>query len=51
MWAAGQGQADTVKLLLARGARADLSDDRGVTALRMAQDGGHAAVVAQLQSR
>ena len=51
MWAAGQGQADTVTLLLARGARTDLTDDRDFTALRAAQDNGHTAVVALLAAR
>jgi len=51
MWAAGQGQAETVKLLLGRGARTDLTDDRGFTATRVAQDGGHASVVALLAPR
>jgi hypothetical protein len=51
MWAAGQGQADVVKLLLERGARADLRDDRGFTAAQIARDAGHAQVVAMLAAK
>ena len=51
MWAAGQGHAEAVKLLLERGAQADLRDDRGLTALDMARQGSHAAVVALLAPR
>jgi ankyrin repeat protein len=32
MWAAGYDRADTVKLLLARGADESLKDNRGMTA-------------------
>src|SRR3954447_712949 len=39
MMAAGYGQTDMVKLLLARGANAGISDDRGFTALDYARDG------------
>lgn len=39
MMAAGYGQADMVKLLLARGANARAADDRGATALDYARDG------------
>jgi ankyrin repeat protein len=44
MWAAGQGHADTVRLLLARGAKADMRDDRGLTAFDIARGAGQAAV-------
>ena len=50
MWAAGQGQADAVKLLLSRGADRGLKDDRGLTALEMARQGGHGAVAGLLQA-
>ncbi len=39
MMAAGYGHADTVKLLLARGANPRATDDRGATALDYARDG------------
>ena len=45
MWAAGQGHVDTVKLLLSRGARPELRDDRGLTALDIARQAGQLAVV------
>ena len=48
MWAAGQGHVDAVKLLLARGARPDLRDDRGLTAREIASQAGHIAVAAIL---
>jgi ankyrin repeat protein len=41
MWAAGQGQADSVRLLLARGAKRDLRDDRGLTAAEIARQTNH----------
>ena len=41
MWAAGQGQAKTVKYLLDAGADASLKDNRGKTALDIADDTGH----------
>ena len=50
MWAAGQGQADAVKLLLSRGADRGLKDDRSLTALEMARQGGHVAVVELLEA-
>ena len=46
MWAAGQGHVDAVKLLLARGARPEMRDARGLTAREIARDAGQAAVVA-----
>jgi ankyrin repeat protein len=49
MWAAGQGHADTVKLLLAKGAQKQLKDDRGLSAADMAKDAGHKAVADLLQ--
>ena len=44
MWAAGQGQADAVRLLLARGAKRDLRDDRGLTAAEIARQTNHVDV-------
>ena len=41
MWAAGQGQADAVRLLLERGAKRDLRDDRGLTAAEIARQTNH----------
>jgi ankyrin repeat protein len=48
MWAAGQGQGEAVKLLLARGAKTDLRDDRGLTAAQIAQQAGHAQIAQAL---
>lgn len=55
MWAAGHSNdvpvgegLETVQLLLARGARHDLSDNRGRTALMIAAERGHAEIVAHL---
>jgi ankyrin repeat protein len=55
MWAAGHANdvpenegLDTVNLLLERGAALDLADDRGRTALMIAAQRGHAAVVRRL---
>ncbi len=47
MWAAGYDQAQTVSLLLERGANRDLRDDRGLTAKDIAERTGstHAAVL------
>jgi ankyrin repeat protein len=45
MWAAGYGNTAAVSLLISRGARFDLTDDRGKTALMMAAENGHAEVV------
>ena len=44
MWAAGQGQADAVRLLLERGAQRDLRDDRGLTAAEIARQTNHAEI-------
>ena len=41
MWAAGQGHADVARLLLARGARPEMRDDRGLTASEIARMAGH----------
>jgi ankyrin repeat protein len=49
MWAAGQGHMETVKLLLAKGANKLLKDDRGLTAMDMAKEANHAAIVSLLQ--
>jgi ankyrin repeat protein len=51
MWAAGQGQVEATQLLLARGARTDAKDDRGMTALDIARQAGHAIVVQALAGR
>ena len=51
MWAAGQGQAGAVKLLLQRGANADLRDARGMTAAQIAGQAGHASVAALFDAR
>ena len=51
MWAAGQGQEATVRLLLARGAKTDLRDDRGLTAYDIAAQSGQSAVAALLQPK
>ena len=48
MWAAGYGNADSVRLLVSRGASVDLTDDRGKTALMMAAENGHEDVVSFL---
>ena len=48
MWAAGQGSVATTQLLLARGARSDLRDDRGLTAADIARQAGMAPVLALL---
>lgn len=45
MWAAGYGQTDVVEMLTARGAKLDLVDDRGKSALLMAAEEGHSNVV------
>jgi ankyrin repeat protein len=50
MWAAGGGKAETVKVLLAAGARTGIKDDRGLTALDMAREGKHLEVIALLES-
>ncbi|NDC08997.1 MAG: ankyrin repeat domain-containing protein, partial [Oxalobacteraceae bacterium] len=41
MWAAGQGHAATVKALLIAGADPKLVDNRGKTALEIADEAGH----------
>lgn len=48
MLAAHEGQADTVALLLARGADAGLRDDQGMRASDFAARAGHQALAAQL---
>jgi ankyrin repeat protein len=50
MWAAGQGQADAVRLLLERGARTELRDDRGLTAADMARQAGQAQALQLLEA-
>ena len=51
MWAAGQGSVATTRLLLDRGARTDLRDDRGLTAAEIARQAGHPAVLALFDGR
>ena len=50
MWAAGYGQADAVRVLVDAGADVTLEDDRGMTALTLAEQGGHDAVAQVLRS-
>jgi ankyrin repeat protein len=45
LWAAFQGDAEVARVLLARGADAGVKDPRGATALMLAAEGGHLAVV------
>lgn len=49
MWAAGYGNTETVTMLIDRGADLSLVDDRGKTALIMAEEKKHLDVVARLQ--
>jgi len=49
MWAAGYGHAETAQALLDAGARADFVDNRGKSALDIAQESKDAATVALLQ--
>jgi ankyrin repeat protein len=49
MWAAGYDQEETASMLLARGAKRDLRDDRGMTAKDIAEQ-THSARVAALLS-
>ena len=51
MWAAGQGHAGTVQKLLALGAKPELRDDRGLSAVDIARQSGHAEVAALLTGR
>ncbi len=44
MWAAGQGHDKTVRFLLEAGADNTLKDNRGKTAVEIADEGGHLAV-------
>jgi ankyrin repeat protein len=48
MWAAGYGKTETVRLLLGAGAKADLKDDRGKTALDIAREENYADTAALL---
>jgi len=50
MWAAGYGRATTVKVLLEAGARADLRDNRGKTALDIAREQKHDEIVRLLET-
>ena len=49
MWAAGQGHAETARFLVSKGANKSLKDERGLTALEMAKEAGHAQIAAMLQ--
>ena len=49
MWAAAYGHVETVKLLLARGADAGATDNRGKTALSVATEEQQAAVAELLR--
>jgi ankyrin repeat protein len=49
MWAAGQGQESTTKLLLEHGADAALRDDRGKTAADIAREAQHPEVLRILE--
>ncbi len=51
LWAAFQGAAELARVLLARGADAGVKDPRGATALMLAAEGGHLAVVRLLVPR
>ncbi len=51
MWAAGFGKTATVKALLDAGARTDLKDNRGKTALDMAREGKFDDTVKLLEGR
>lgn len=48
MWAAGYGRTEAVKALLEAGARADFKDNRGKTALQIAQEMRHDATISAL---
>jgi uncharacterized protein len=49
MWAAGYGHADTARALIDAGARVELVDNRGKTALDMAREFKHAETVDVLE--
>jgi ankyrin repeat protein len=49
MWAAGYGHAETVRALITAGARIDLVDNRGKSALDMAREFKHAETVQALE--
>jgi ankyrin repeat protein len=49
MWAAGYGRSDVVKTLLGAGARPDLRDNRGKSALDIAREGGFGETATLLQ--
>ena len=50
MWAAGYGHTQTVRSLLAAGARADLKDDRGKTAIDIAREGNFSETMKVLEA-
>jgi uncharacterized protein len=49
MWAAGYGHAETVRMLIDSGARIDVVDDRGKSALDMAREFKHAETIDVLE--
>ena len=49
MWAAGYGQTETARALIDAGARVDLVDNRGKSAIDMARDFKHASTVELLE--
>jgi ankyrin repeat protein len=49
MWAAGYGKTETAQALVAAGARGELKDDRGKTALDIAREGNFAETVKLLE--
>jgi ankyrin repeat protein len=49
MWASGYGHADTVRALIAAGARVDPVDNRGKSALDMAREFKHVETVELLE--
>jgi hypothetical protein len=50
MWAAGYGKTETVRALLAAGAKPELRDDRGKTALDLAREGNFPETAKLLES-
>ena len=50
MWAAGYGHTETVRSLLAAGARVDLKDDRGKTALDIAREDNFSETIKVLEA-
>jgi len=50
MWAAAYGKEETVRLLLSRGADPSVRDERGESALSIAESEKHAATAALLKA-